>query len=92
MPTLATTVDGLKLPNPFVIGSGPPGANLNVITRAFREDWGPVIAKGVAKQRRYALFVALYAGRIIKIEDSPRGGDGRQFALRREPYGFVGYC
>ena len=22
MPTLATTVDGLKLPNPFVIGSG----------------------------------------------------------------------
>jgi hypothetical protein len=34
MPTLATTVDGLKLPNPFVIGSGPPGTNLNVITRA----------------------------------------------------------
>ena len=31
MPTLATTVDGLKLPNPFVIGSGPPGTNLNVI-------------------------------------------------------------
>jgi hypothetical protein len=23
MPTLATTVDGLKLPNPFVIGSEP---------------------------------------------------------------------
>jgi hypothetical protein len=37
MPTLTTTVDGLKLPNPFVIGSGPPGTNLNVITRAFRE-------------------------------------------------------
>src|SRR5665213_2319113 len=31
MPTLATTVDGLKLPNPFVIGSGPPGTNLNVV-------------------------------------------------------------
>ena len=23
MPTLETTVDGLKFPNPFVIGSGP---------------------------------------------------------------------
>ncbi|MCE9518789.1 MAG: NAD-dependent dihydropyrimidine dehydrogenase subunit PreA [Verrucomicrobia bacterium] len=48
MPTLATTVDGLNLPNPFVIGSGPPGTNLNVITRAFREGWGAVIAKTVS--------------------------------------------
>ena len=47
MRTLATTVDGLKLPNPFVIGSGPPGTNLNVISRAFREGWGAVIAKMV---------------------------------------------
>ena len=38
MPTLATTVDGLKLPNPFIIGSGPPGTNLNVIAKAFREE------------------------------------------------------
>ena len=48
MPTLATTVDGLKLPNPFVIASGPPGTNLNVISRAFREGWGAVIAKTVS--------------------------------------------
>lgn len=48
MPTLATTVDGLRLPNPFVIGSGPPGTNLNVITKAFREGWGAVIAKTVS--------------------------------------------
>jgi len=48
MPTLATTVDGLKLPNPFVIGSGPPGTNLSVINRAFREGWGAVIAKTVS--------------------------------------------
>jgi len=48
MPTLATTVDGLELPNPFVIGSGPPGTNLNVITRAFREGWGAVIAKTIS--------------------------------------------
>ena len=36
------------MPNPFVIGSGPPGTNLNVITRAFREGWGAVIAKTVS--------------------------------------------
>jgi len=48
MPTLATTVDGLKLPNPFIIGSGPPGTNLNVIGRAFKEGWGAVIAKTVS--------------------------------------------
>ncbi|MDO8540440.1 MAG: NAD-dependent dihydropyrimidine dehydrogenase subunit PreA [Opitutaceae bacterium] len=48
MPTLATTVDGLKLPNPFVIGSGPPGTNLSVIQRAFREGWGAVIAKTIS--------------------------------------------
>src|SRR5260221_647659 len=45
MPTLATTVDGLKMPNPFVIGSGPPGTNLNVISRAFKEGWGAVMGQ-----------------------------------------------
>src|SRR3984885_8311005 len=48
MPTLQVTVDGLKLPNPFVIGSGPPGTNLNVIAKAFKEGWGAVIAKTIS--------------------------------------------
>src|SRR5437762_14241951 len=58
MPTLATTVDGLKLPNPFVIGSGPPGTNLNVISRAFREGWGAVIAKTVSLDSSKVINVA----------------------------------
>lgn len=48
MATLTTTVDGLKFVNPFIIGSGPPGTNINVINRAFREGWGGVIAKTVS--------------------------------------------
>jgi len=48
MPTLATTIDGLALPNPFIIASGPPGTNLNVISKAFQEGWGAVIAKTVS--------------------------------------------
>lgn len=48
MATLSTTVDGLRLRNPFFVASGPPGTNLNVINRAFREGWGGVIAKTVS--------------------------------------------
>src|SRR5229473_5894784 len=48
MPKLNSVVEGLKLPNPFIIGSGPPGTNLNVITKAFQEGWGAVIAKTVS--------------------------------------------
>ncbi len=62
MPTLATVVDGLKLPNPFVIASGPPGTNLNVINRAFREGWGAVIAK----------TVSLDASKVVNV--TPRYG------------------
>src|SRR6201986_2938818 len=47
MPTLETTVNGLKLPNPFIIGSGPPGTNANVIGKALDEGWGGVIAKTI---------------------------------------------
>lgn len=46
-PDLSVTVNGLKLPNPFVIGSGPPGTNYTVMKRAFDEGWGGVIAKTV---------------------------------------------
>ncbi|KAJ7514397.1 hypothetical protein O6H91_23G042500 [Diphasiastrum complanatum] len=44
-PDLSVTVNGLRLPNPFVIGSGPPGTNYTVMKRAFDEGWGAVIAK-----------------------------------------------
>jgi dihydropyrimidine dehydrogenase (NADP+)/dihydropyrimidine dehydrogenase (NAD+) subunit PreA len=71
MPTLATTVDGLKLKNPFIIGSGPPGTNLNVIGRAFKEGWGAVIAK----------TISLDSSKVINV--SPRyaklmGNDGQE--------------
>jgi dihydropyrimidine dehydrogenase (NADP+) len=29
-PDLSVTVDGIHFPNPFVIGSGPPGTNYKV--------------------------------------------------------------
>ena len=48
MSKLDATVNGLKLPNPFVIGSGPPGTNANVIGKAFDEGWGAVICKTIS--------------------------------------------
>jgi dihydropyrimidine dehydrogenase (NADP+)/dihydropyrimidine dehydrogenase (NAD+) subunit PreA len=62
MATLSTTVDGLRLPNPFIIGSGPPGTNLNVIAKAFQEGWGAVIAK----------TVSLDANKVVNV--TPRYG------------------
>ena len=62
MPTLETTVNGLKMPNPFVIGSGPPGTNGNVIGKAFDEGWGAVICK----------TISLDASKVVNVQ--PRYG------------------
>ncbi len=73
MATLQTTVNGMKLPNPFVIGSGPPGTNGNVISKAFDEGWGAVICKTISLdadkvvnvQPRYARLRAHDSNEII---------------------------
>jgi dihydroorotate dehydrogenase subfamily 1 len=77
MATLETTVDGLKMPNPFVIGSGPPGTNGNVIGKAFDEGWGAVICKTISLdadkvinvQPRYARLRARDSQEIIGWEN-----------------------
>jgi dihydroorotate dehydrogenase subfamily 1 len=58
MPTLETTVDGLKLPNPFIIGSGPPGTNANVVGKALDEGWGAVIIKTISLDSSKVVNVA----------------------------------
>ena len=77
MPDLSIIVDGLKLPNPFVIGSGPPGTNANVIGKAYDEGWGAVICKTVSLdaakvvnvQPRYARLRAAGSDEIIGWEN-----------------------
>jgi dihydroorotate dehydrogenase subfamily 1 len=77
MPTLETNVNGLKLPNPFVIGSGPPGTNANVICKALSEGWGAVICKTVSLdarkvvnvQPRYARLRSRESGEIYGWEN-----------------------
>ncbi|MCC6494204.1 MAG: NAD-dependent dihydropyrimidine dehydrogenase subunit PreA [Pirellulales bacterium] len=77
MPTLETTVDGLKLPNPFIIASGPPGTNGNVMAKAYDEGWGAVICKTISLdagkihnvQPRYARLRARRSDEIIGWEN-----------------------
>ena len=93
MPTLATTVDGLKLPNPFVIASGPPGTNLNVIARAFKEGWGAVIAKTVSLDAskvvnvtpRYAKLYSTDRSEVIGWENIELISD-RKFSIWLEEF------
>src|SRR5208282_5771375 len=64
-------------PNPFIIGSGPPGTNLNVIAKAFTEGWGAVIAKTVSLDAskvvnvtpRYAKLLANDSKEVIGWEN-----------------------
>jgi hypothetical protein len=53
MPTLATTVDGLKLPEPFHYRVGAArNENLNVIAKAFREGGARSRREGTIQPRR----------------------------------------
>jgi len=75
MADLSVTVDGIKFPNPFVIGSGPPGTNANVINKAFAEGWGGVIAK----------TISLDASKVVNV--APRYARLRS-ADKKEVYGW----
>ena len=70
MPDLSVTVNGLKLPNPFVIGSGPPGTNANVIGKAFDEGWGAVIAKTISLEAEKVINVQPRYARLIGMPRS----------------------
>jgi len=77
MADLSTTVDGLWLPNPLIIASGPPGTNASVIGKAFDEGWGAVICKTISLdaskvvnvQPRYARLRAAESQEIIGWEN-----------------------
>jgi dihydropyrimidine dehydrogenase (NADP+) len=66
-PSLAVTVNGLTLPNPFVIGSGPPGTNYQVMKRAFDDGWGGVICKTLSLDSKKVVNVT---PRYAKLRDS----------------------
>eukprot|EP00241_Pyramimonas_parkeae_P006131 CAMPEP_0114244966 /NCGR_PEP_ID=MMETSP0058-20121206/11631_1 /TAXON_ID=36894 /ORGANISM="Pyramimonas parkeae, CCMP726" /LENGTH=398 /DNA_ID=CAMNT_0001357961 /DNA_START=386 /DNA_END=1582 /DNA_ORIENTATION=+ len=66
-PDLSVEVDGLRMPNPFVIGSGPPGTNYKVMRKAFEEGWGGVICKTLSLEADKVINVT---PRYAKMKDT----------------------
>ena len=73
MPSLETIVNGVKFPNPFVIGSGPPGTNARVICRSFADGWGGSSAKTVSLDASKVINVAPRYGRLKDATGEPYG-------------------
>lgn len=72
-PDLSVKVNGLEMPNPFVIGSGPPGTNYTVMKRAFEEGWGAVIAKTVSLDASKVVNVTPRYARLKIPNGTPKG-------------------
>jgi dihydroorotate dehydrogenase subfamily 1 len=74
---LSINVNGITFPNPFLLGSGPPGTNARVITKSFDAGWGGVVAKTVSLESakvvnvvpRYGKLRSRTSGEIIGFEN-----------------------
>ncbi len=74
---LSIVVNGIKFPNPFVLGSGPPGTNARVIAKSFEAGWGGAVAKTVSLESakvvnvvpRYGKLRANTSGEVIGFEN-----------------------
>lgn len=64
MADLSVNVNGMKFPNPFVIGSGPPGTNYKTIARCLKVGWGGVVAKTVSLEDTEVINVAPRYGKL----------------------------
>ncbi|HYN86082.1 MAG TPA: NAD-dependent dihydropyrimidine dehydrogenase subunit PreA [Pyrinomonadaceae bacterium] len=61
---LSITVNGIEFPNPFLLGSGPPGTNARVIAKSFDAGWGGAVAKTVSLESAKVVNVVPRYGRL----------------------------
>jgi dihydroorotate dehydrogenase subfamily 1 len=61
---LSITVNGITFPNPFLLGSGPPGTNARVITKSFDAGWGGAVAKTVSLESAKVVNVVPRYGKL----------------------------
>ena len=74
---LSITVNGMKFPNPFVLGSGPPGTNARVLAKSYDAGWGGAVAKTVSLESakvvnvvpRYGKLRSRRTGEVIGFEN-----------------------
>src|SRR4029078_4187323 len=73
---LSITVNGIKFPNPFLLGSGPPGTNARVLAKSYDAGWGGAVAKTVSLESakvvnvvpRYGKLRSRTTGEVIGFE------------------------
>src|SRR5256714_11349205 len=58
------TVNGIKFPNPFLLGSGPPGTNARVLAKAYDAGWGGAVAKTVSLESSKVVNVVPRYGKL----------------------------
>ena len=74
---LSINVNGIKFPNPFLLGSGPPGTNARVIAKSFDAGWGGAVAKTISLEcakvvnvvPRYGKLRSNISGEVIGFEN-----------------------
>ena len=74
---LSITVNGIKFPNPFLLGSGPPGTNARVLAKSYDAGWGGAVAKTVSLESskvvnvvpRYGKLRSRTSGEVIGFEN-----------------------
>jgi dihydroorotate dehydrogenase subfamily 1 len=74
---LSIIVNGIKFPNPFLLGSGPPGTNARVIAKSYDVGWGGAVAKTVSLESskvvnvvpRYGKMRSRTNGEVIGFEN-----------------------
>jgi dihydroorotate dehydrogenase subfamily 1 len=74
---LSITVNGMNFPNPFLLGSGPPGTNARVLAKSYDAGWGGAVAKTVSLESakvvnvvpRYGKLRSRSTGEVIGFEN-----------------------
>ena len=74
---LSITVNDMNFPNPFLLGSGPPGTNARVITKSYEAGWGGAVAKTISLESakvvnvvpRYGKLRSRVSGEVIGFEN-----------------------
>src|SRR6266850_7363973 len=70
-------VNGMTFPNPFLLGSGPPGTNARVIAKSYDAGWGGAVAKTISLESakvvnvvpRYGKLRSKISGEVIGFEN-----------------------
>lgn len=70
MTDISIVVNGMKFPNPFVLGSGPPGTNGKVIKHSFDLGWGGIVCKTISLENEKVHNVVPRYGRLRARQSS----------------------